>query len=143
MFRNMKRNLLFSVINLSGLVLGFVCIIIIALWIKNELGYDNFHANSHDIYRVHRYFYDPNGAENLHLPEVAPIIAPLMEKELSEITHIGRTFFTNIVFTSNNQKIHETNLCFADPEIIKIFTFEGLPADTSLLTRPLTVIISV
>ncbi len=85
MFRNMKRNLLFSVINLSGLILGFVCIIIIALWIKNELSYDNFHRNSQDIYRVHRYFYDPNGAENLHLPYVAPIIAPLMEKEFSEI----------------------------------------------------------
>jgi putative ABC transport system permease protein len=142
MFRNMKRNLLFSVINLSGLILGFVCIIIIALWIKNELGYDNFHRNSRDIYRVHRYFYDPNGAENLHLPNVAPIVAPLMEKEFSEITQIGRTYFTDIVFTFNNQKIHENNLCFADPEILKIFTFEGLPSDTGLLTRPLTVILS-
>ena len=51
-----------------------------------------------DIYRVHRYFYDPNGAENLHLPNVAPIIAPLMEKEFSEITHIGRAYHTDIVF---------------------------------------------
>jgi putative ABC transport system permease protein len=142
MFRNMKRNLLFSVINLSGLILGFVCIIIIALWIKNELSYDSFHRNSKNIYHVHRYFYDPNGAENLHLPDVAPIIAPLMEKEFSEIAHIARTYFTDIVFTTNNQKIQEKNLCFADPEILKIFTFEGLPADTSLLTRPLTVILS-
>lgn len=142
MFRNMRRNLLFSVINLSGLILGFLCIIIIALWIKNELSYDNFHRNSQDIYRVHRYFYDPNGAENLHLPDVAPIIAPLMEKEFSEIAYIGRTYFANIVFTSNNQKLQENNLCFADPEILKIFTFQGLPADTSLLTRPKTVILS-
>jgi putative ABC transport system permease protein len=142
MFRNMKRNLLFSVINLSGLILGFVCIIIIALWIKNELSYDNFHRNSQDIYRVHRYFYDPNGAENLHLPYVAPIIAPLMEKEFSEIAHIARAYHTDIVFSSNNQKLQEKKLCFADPEILKIFTFEGLPADTGLLTRPLTVILS-
>ncbi len=142
MLRNIKRNLLFSVINLSGLILGFVCIIIIALWIKNELSYDNFHKNSQDIYRVHRYFYDPNGAENLHLPDVAPIIAPLMEKQFSDISHIARTYFTNIVFTSNNQKLQENNLCFADPEILRIFTFEGLPADTTLLTRPFTVILS-
>ncbi len=142
MFRNMKRNLLFSVINLSGLILGFICIIIIALWIKNELSYDNFHRNSQDIYRVHRYFYDPNGAENLHLPNVAPIIATLMEKEFSEMAHIARAYHTDIVFTSNNQKLEEKKLCFADPEILKIFTFEGLPADTSLLTRPFTVILS-
>ena len=136
-FRNMRRNLLFSVINLSGLILGFVCIIIIALWIKNELSYDSFHRNSKDIYHVHRYFYDPNGAENLHLRDVAPIIAPLLEKEFSEIAHIARTYFTDIVFTSNNQKIQEKNLCFADPEILRIFTFEGLPADTSI-TDPAT-----
>jgi putative ABC transport system permease protein len=142
MFRNMKRNLLFSVINLSGLILGFVCIIIIALWIKNELSYDSFHRNSQGIYRVHRYFYDPNGAENLHLPYVAPIIAPLMEKEFSEVSHIARAYHTDIVFSSNNQKLEEKKLCFADPEILKIFTFEGLPSDTSLLTRPLTVILS-
>jgi putative ABC transport system permease protein len=142
MFRNMKRNLLFSVINLSGLILGFVCIIGIAIWIKNELSYDNFHRNSKEIYHVHRYFYDPNGAVNLHLPDVAPIIAPLMEKEFSEITHVARTYFTNIVFTSNNQKQQENNLCFADPEILNIFTFEGLPDDTSLLSRPQTVILS-
>ena len=141
-FRNIKRNLLFSVINLSGLILGFVCIILIALWIKNELSYDNFHRNSKDIYRVHRYFYDPNGAENLHLSNVAPIIAPLMEKEFSEITHIARAYHTEIVFSSNNQKLEEKKICFADPEILRIFTFEGLPADTSLLTRPFTVILS-
>jgi putative ABC transport system permease protein len=142
MFRNMKRNLLFSVINLSGLMLGFVCIIIIALWIKNELSYDNFHKNSREIYHVHRYFYDPNGAVNLHLSEVAPPIAPLMEKEFSEITHIARTYFTDIVFIRNDQKLQENNLCFADPEILNIFSFEGLPVDTSLLRRPFTVILS-
>jgi putative ABC transport system permease protein len=141
-FRGIKRNLLFSIINLSGLILGFFCIIIIALWIKNELSYDKFQRNSKEIYHVHRYFYDPNGAENLHLPNVAPIVAPLMEKEFSEIASLARTYFTDIIFTSNNQRIQENNLCFADPEILKIFTFEGLPADTSLLTRPLTVIIS-
>ena len=142
MFRNMKRNLLFSIINLLGLILGFVCIILIALWIKSELSFDNFHRNSRDIYRVHRYFYDPNGAENLHLPNVAPIIAPLMESEFSEITHIARAYHTDIVFSSNNQKLEEKKICFADPEILTIFSFEGLPADTSLLTRPLTVILS-
>ena len=80
MFRNIRRNALFSVINLSGLVLGFACIIIIVIWIKTELGYDRFHKNSNSIYRVHRYFYDANGAENLHLPFVAAVVAPLLKE---------------------------------------------------------------
>ena len=142
MFRNIKRNALFSAINLSGLILGFVCIIIIALWIKTEFSYDRFHKNSNAIYRVHRYFYDANGTENLHLPAVAAVLAPLLKNEFSDIQHIARVSHTGIVFSSDNKKMKENNICFADPDIVNIFTFEGLHGDSNLLTRPLTAIIS-
>jgi putative ABC transport system permease protein len=142
MFRNIKRNALFSVINLSGLVLGFVCIIIIAIWIKTELSYDRFHKNSNSIYRVHRYFYDANGTENLHLPLVAAVVAPLLKNEFSDIQQITRVSHTGMVFSSGGQKMEENKVCFAEPAVLDIFTFEGLPANTNLLVRPLTVIIS-
>jgi len=48
--RNIKRNPLITAINLWGLVLGFVCIIFIALWTKNELSYDRFHKKCNAIY---------------------------------------------------------------------------------------------
>ncbi len=142
MIRNIKRNLLFSLINLSGLVLGFVCVIVITVWIKNELSYDGFHENSHNIYRVHRYFYDENGSENLHLPNVAAVIAPLLKNEFSAIQQIARVYHTGMVFSSGNYNTEENKVCFAEPAVLKIFTFEGLPADSSLLIRPLTAIIT-
>jgi putative ABC transport system permease protein len=140
--RNIKRNPLVTVINLWGLVLGFVCVIFIALWTKNELGYDKFHKNSKNIYRVHRYFYDSNGTENLHLPFVAPVIAPLLKEEFPEIQNITRVYYKDIVFSSGDQKLVERNVCLAEPDLLKIFDFEGLPLDNNLLTPPLTVIIS-
>jgi putative ABC transport system permease protein len=140
--RNIRRNVLFSAINLSGLVLGFVCFIIITIWIKNELSYDRFHENSKNIYRVNRYFYDANGAENLHLSNVAPVVAPLMKKEFSGIQEITRIVHNGMVFSYGNQKMAEKKVCFAEPSVIKIFTFKGLPVDSNLLVRPLTVIIS-
>jgi putative ABC transport system permease protein len=142
MFRNIKRNALFSAINLAGLVLGFVCIIIIAVWIKTELGYDRFHENSDSIYRVHRYFYDANGAENLHLPFVAAVVAPLLKNEFSDIQQIARVSPTGMVFSSGSQKMEENNGCFAEPDVLKIFTFKGLTTDSNLLLQPLTIIIS-
>jgi putative ABC transport system permease protein len=142
MFRNIRRNTLFSAINLSGLVLGFVCITVITIWIKTELNYDRFHKNSNSIYRVHRYFYDANGAENLHLQYVAAVVAPLLKNDFSTIQYITRIFHTGMVFTSGNQKMEENKVCFAEPDVLKIFTFDGLPADSNLLVRPLTVIIS-
>jgi len=140
--RNVKRNPQITFINLWGLVLGFVCVIFITLWTKNELSYDRFHKNNKIIYRVHRYFYDSNGAENLHLPLVAPPVAPLLIKEFPEIRNIARVKYIDLVFSSGDQKMVENKVCLADPEVLKIFDFEGLPPDNYLLTAPFTVIIS-
>jgi putative ABC transport system permease protein len=140
--RNAKRNSLITAINLWGLVLGFVCVIFIALWTKNELSYDRFHRNSRNIYRVHRFFYDSNGAENLHLPYIAPVIAPLLKKEFPEIQNIARVYYMDMVFSSAGQKMVENNVCLAEPDVLKIFDFEGLPLDNNLLTDPFTTIIS-
>lgn len=140
--RNIKNNVLISIINMWGLVFGFVCVIFIFVWIKNELSFDKFHRNSRDIYRVHRYFYDANGAENLHLPFVAPVVAPLMRDEFPAIESIARSYFIDLVFSSGDTKMAEHNICCSDPEILKVFDFEGLPADKNLLVAPFTAIIS-
>ena len=140
--RSVKRNPLFTTINITGLIIGFVCVVFIAFWIKNELSYDQFHENTDQVYRVHRYFYDANGTENLHLPYVAPPIGPLLKDEFSEIESISRVSHTRMLFTLDNQKIDEPDVCFAEPDILKIFTFEGLSFKSDLLAEPLTAIIS-
>ena len=122
--------------------MGFTCVIFIIFWTKNELSYDNFHRNSDKIYRVHRYFYDANGTENLHLPYVAPVVAPLLKEEFPEIPNITRVYHTDLVFSAGEQKLINNSVCFAEPDVLKIFDFEGLPVDTGLLAEPFTVIIS-
>jgi putative ABC transport system permease protein len=140
--RSVKRNPLITAINISGLIIGFVCVIFIAFWIKNELSYDRFHKNADNIYRVHRYFYDANGTENLHLPQVAPPIGPLLKDWLPEVENIARVSHTGMLFALNHQRIVETDVCFAEPDILKIFTFDGLPENGNLIDEPLTAVIS-
>ncbi|MEQ9216505.1 MAG: FtsX-like permease family protein [Cyclobacteriaceae bacterium] len=142
LYRNIKKNPLNSAINVFGLTLGFSCIITITIWIQNELSYDTFHENSDKIYRVHRYFYNPDGSENLHLSNVAPPVAPMLEKELKEIESIARVKHTGFTFSRENKLTREDEVCFAEPEILDIFHFEGLPNDDYLLEDPLTMIIS-
>ena len=140
--RFIKRNPLYTSINFTGLVIGFVCVVFIGLWIKNELSYDRFHKNADQIYRVHRYFYDNNGTENLHLPYVAPPIAPLLKDEFSEIENIARVSHTGMLFRMNDQKVMEPDVCFAEPDILTIFSFEGISAENNLLNEPLTAVVS-
>ncbi len=140
--RSIKRNPLYTTINITGLIIGFVCVVFIAFWIKNELSYDRSHQNADQIYRVHRYFYDNNGTENLHLPYVAPPIAPLLKDEFSEIENIARVSHTGMLFKFDGQIIVEPEVCFAEPDIFKMFTFEGLSFEDNMLDEPLTAIVS-
>ncbi|MDA3929350.1 MAG: ABC transporter permease [Prolixibacteraceae bacterium] len=140
--RSVKTNPLYTTINSIGLIIGFVCVVFISFWIKNELSYDRLHQNADNIYRVHRYFYDANGTENLHLPFVAPPIAPLLKDEFPEIENIVRVSHTGMLFSLDNQKIVEQDVCFAEPDILKIFTFDGLPSEADLLEEPLTAVVS-
>ena len=51
-FRNLLRNKAFSIINISGLAIGMASAILILLWIKNEVSYDQFHEKKQRIYEA-------------------------------------------------------------------------------------------
>ncbi len=51
-FRNLKRNRIFTLVNLSGLILGFVSCLLIYMYLKDEFSYDKFHESAENIYRI-------------------------------------------------------------------------------------------
>jgi len=40
--RNLRRNSLYSIINIAGLSIGIVCSVLILLWVEDETTYDQF-----------------------------------------------------------------------------------------------------
>ena len=53
-WRNITRHKGYAAINVLGLALGITCCIFIFLWISDEKGVDNFHANGKDLYAVYQ-----------------------------------------------------------------------------------------
>src|SRR5580698_10560645 len=51
-FRNMRRNKLFTGLNIFGLATGLACSILIFLWVQDELSYDKFNPGADKIYRL-------------------------------------------------------------------------------------------
>ncbi|PWT75220.1 MAG: hypothetical protein C5B59_09315 [Bacteroidetes bacterium] len=49
-WRNIIRNKTHTIINVAGLALGLSCCIFIYLWVLDEKGIDNFHANKDNLY---------------------------------------------------------------------------------------------
>ena len=60
-FRNLRRKLLVTWINIGGLGLGLACSILMALLIKHELTYDRFHEKHDRLFRVVRQRFLPSG----------------------------------------------------------------------------------
>ncbi|MCG8390320.1 MAG: ABC transporter permease, partial [Cytophagales bacterium] len=50
--RNLFKNTVYSVINITGLAIGLVCSILILLWVADELSYDRFIPKNDRLYQV-------------------------------------------------------------------------------------------
>ena len=50
--RNLRRNRVYSFINIAGLSIGLTCAMLILLYVKDEVSFDKFHRNVNNIYRI-------------------------------------------------------------------------------------------
>ena len=53
-WRNLQRQKVLTLINISGLSIGLACFSLFLLYAVNEFSYDRFHAKAENIYRVYR-----------------------------------------------------------------------------------------
>lgn len=64
-WRSLLKNRSYSVINITGLAVGLAAVLLISLWIQNQIKYDNFYPDKDQIYKVwHRTVYQ--GDINVH-----------------------------------------------------------------------------
>ena len=85
--RNLRRNKVFSFINIVGLALGMACSLLILLWIQDERDMDAFHANKTRLYNIYeRQFYDGRVEAGYFTPGMLGIE---MKRKIPEITGGG------------------------------------------------------
>ena len=73
-YRNLIKNKTYSIINILGLSIGLACSIMVLLYLKNELTYDNMHVHKKDIYRVGFNLTMPDGHEKSAV--ITAVVAP-------------------------------------------------------------------
>lgn len=147
-WRSIFRNKLTAFINISGLALAMACVLLIYLFVQDEMSYDQYHSKADRIYRVTRSFHSQEGVVNLHLSTVAPPVGPLLKNDFGEIEAIARTInFGIVVSLEENGEVkvsnNEERLFAAEPGIFKIFDITVTTGDPSKgLERPFTVMLS-
>lgn len=147
-FRAILRNKLTAFINIAGLALAMTCALLIYLFIRNEVSYEQYHSHADRIYRVTRSFHSEEGEVSLHLSSVAPPIGPLLKNDFGEMEQVARTLnSTMIIALEENGETRMTHAekkaFFAEPGIFKIFDITTLSGDPDkALLRPNTVMLS-
>lgn len=117
-FRNLWKHKSFAVINIAGLAIGMACSIFILLWVQNELGYDRFHSNAAETYRIVCNAGDFKAAVNCAgMPAELKAKLPVV-KDYVRLSHPS----TN-VFEVDDRKFEEKNVFYADSTFLSVFSF--------------------
>ena len=140
-FRSIKRNLSFSLINISGLSIGLTLVIILSAWLQFEFSFDKFHENADRIFRVVVEFDQGNSSDNF-----AGTPAPLGEAlkiDIPEVVDYVRFGYWGRLLVNYENKQFWENIELADPSIFKIFSFKLLTGNPeTALNNPGSIILS-
>jgi len=121
-FRNLFKHKFSTIVNLSGLALGFATFILIALYVYDENQYDRFHEKGDRIYRLYHNAFNPE-RQMTNLP--ALLYDPLIEG-LPEAEAIVRVFgdHSKSVLEREDKRFRQDRIFFADPSFFDIFSFD-------------------
>ena len=124
-FRNVRRQPLFSFINVMGLAIGLGCAALIYLFVHDELRFDQFHENKDEIFRVVRFQYHEDGTVRDTDP-VSPM--PLGKAMMDDYSDVIR--YTRVdegrAYMRRGELITEESFVWADPAFMEMFSFEML-----------------
>lgn len=149
MFRHFVRNKSFTWINILGLSAGLACALYALMFIMDEVSYDRFHNNTGRIFRISA-ITTFNETQNRYATTSAPL-AEAIRSDIPEVEACGRIFFregTVQLISANGEaepdkKFRERNVCFADPQLFDILSFNFLEGNPRLaLSTPSQAVIS-
>src|SRR6266498_5511765 len=128
-WRNIRKNKLYSFINLTGLTVGITCCILIGLYISDEISYDRFHVNADRIVRVTMQ-YGSSGTVN-DVAQTGTKVGPQFKRTFPAVEDYVRTMRYARVVARNNKLFDEKNFLYADASFFKIFSFPFIKGDAA------------
>lgn len=140
-WRSLKKNRLYTSVNMIGLTLGIASCLLIGIYILNEVNYDRFHKNGNDIVRVTMEY---NGGDAVTKTAVTGTkVGPEFSRSFPEVQSFVRTFKYTRVVTYQEKAFEEKKFLYADSAFFSVFSFpliEGSAA--SALNAPDKIVLS-
>lgn len=142
--RNLLKNRLFSIINITGMAISIATALIIALFVADELKFDEHVDEASLKYRVYNEFFMEDGSVKKGAM-VPPPIGPTLVEDFPEVEYATRflNFNEPILFVAGEKKLTESRGGYADPSIFDMFSLQFTEGDDkTALSKPNSVVIS-
>ncbi len=141
--RNLMNGKTYSVINVAGLAAGMACCILILLYVRDEMGYDEHHRHAHRIFRLVE---EIQVAGNTRRAAITPFpMGPALVEDYPEVIDAVRFYRDDekTVVGTRNVHFYEEGVWFVDENVFKMFHFPLSQGDVeTALKQPHSVVVS-
>lgn len=121
--RNLYREASYSLINITGLSIGIACCIILVLYLKSELTYDQHFSKHEQIYRVAN---ELRSGENVNLfAQTSYALGPFLAEESAQIESFVRFSMNNrgyTVFEYEGNSARWKDVAMTDANVFDVFS---------------------
>lgn len=141
--RNLFKSKSTAFINIGGLSIGFLCAVLIFIYIKKELSFDRFHSNIDNIYRVLTIDEALGVTSNL-VGITLPALSETMKNELASVENSVRISTNGRTLVEYNKTpLYAENMVYVEPSLFEVFDYELVAGHQSLaLHAPNTAVLT-
>lgn len=127
--RFLKRQKLYSFINIFGLSIGLALFILAVVFFCFHLSFDSFHQDSERIYLITS---ESSPSNNIHQKDASTYLplANLLVQNFPEVENatVYRKYHMNVL-RYKNKKFYEYNIMHTDQNFLDLFTFPAIKGD--------------
>jgi putative ABC transport system permease protein len=137
-FRNLYRQLSYSIINISGLAIGMACSLVMFVYVYSEWSYDRHFRNADRIYKIGVSFF------NMGNFAVGPeVLGDVLPEEFAGVEAFTRIKQFGDVPIQVEETVFSERLFYTDSSFFKVFSYEFIDGDAAgALSRPASVVMT-
>ena len=128
-FRSLRKNKLYSFVNITGLTAGITGCILIGLFVWNELAYDIFHTNAGRLVRVTMEYRNAGTVNTTAVTGTR--IGPEFKRSFPAVESYTRTIKYPRSVANGLNVFNEKNVLYADSAFFNMFSFKMLRGNPS------------
>jgi putative ABC transport system permease protein len=133
LWRNLRRERLYAVINIAGLSLGLACCLVLGQFLRKEFSYDRYHPQHERIFRVVNEFTNNGSAERS--ATTSRSLGPMLQEQYPEVKafvrlqHNGNTLGKGTPIRYGEQVYNWADTYWVSPNVFDLFHHDVIYGD--------------